>query len=177
VIEAAEQAIRLDSNRMRIWTGIYNELATCKTRKGFAEEELALQSQADELNPRSFFKFSRYRHMGFAALLLERNQDAIGFLQRSFALNPQSSARTCLMLAVAHARLGQTDEAKRWMDASVKIWPWVTVRSIYPEELSRPACVSPAFATTPMRKRTSMSHPMGCCAANWSGKHPQRRQA
>ena len=25
---------------------------------------------ADELNPRSSFKFSRYRHMGFAALML-----------------------------------------------------------------------------------------------------------
>ena len=137
VIETAEQAIGMDANRMRVWTGIYNELAVCKTRKGFAEEELALQARADELNPRSFFKFSRYRHMGFAALMLGRNQDAIGFLQRSLALNPWAGALqwTYVMLAVAHARLGQTDEAKRWMEASVRIWPWFTVRSVYPEEL------------------------------------------
>ena len=79
VIEAAEHAIRIDPNRMRIYTGVYNELAVCKTRVGHAEEELALQTLADQLNPRSPFKFSRYRHMGFAALMLGRDQDAIAF--------------------------------------------------------------------------------------------------
>ncbi len=53
VIEAAEHAIRLDPNRMRTETGVYNELAVCKTWTGHAEEELALQAQADQLNPRS----------------------------------------------------------------------------------------------------------------------------
>jgi TolB-like protein/DNA-binding winged helix-turn-helix (wHTH) protein len=52
-IEAAENAIRLDPNRLRIYTGVYNELAVCKTRAGHAEEELALQALADQLNPRS----------------------------------------------------------------------------------------------------------------------------
>ena len=53
VIETAEHAIRLDPNRLRTYTGLYNELAVCKTRTGHAEEELALQAQADQLNPRS----------------------------------------------------------------------------------------------------------------------------
>jgi len=140
VIETAEHAIRIGPNRMRIWTGIYNELAVCKTRKGHAEEELARQALADELNPRSSFKFSRYRHMGFAALMLGRDQDAISFLQRSLALNPETGALrlTYRMLAVAHARLGQTKEAARWMAQSVRIWPYDTVRSFYPEELGSP---------------------------------------
>ena len=90
VIEAAEHAIRIDPNRMRTQTGVYNELAVCKTWTGHAEEELALQTQADQLNPRSPWKFNRYRHMGFAALMLGRDQDAIAFLQRSLAINPEA---------------------------------------------------------------------------------------
>ena len=34
VIETAEHAIRIDPNRIRTWTGIYNELAVCKTADG-----------------------------------------------------------------------------------------------------------------------------------------------
>ena len=89
VIEAAEHAIRIDPNRMRTYTGVYNELAVCKTWTGHAEEELALQAKADQLNPRSPWKFNRYRHMGFASLMLGRDQDAITFLQRSLAINPE----------------------------------------------------------------------------------------
>ena len=140
VIETAEHALRIDPNRTRGLTGLYNELAVCKTRKGHAEEELSLQAQADELNPRSPFKFSRYRHMGFAALMLGRDQDAIGYLERSLAINPQASALawTYCMLAATHARLGHVDEAKRWLAQSVRLWPYITVRGVYPEELGSP---------------------------------------
>ena len=142
VIETAEHAIRLDPNRLRTHTGLYNELAVCKTRTGHAEEELALQAQADHLNPRSPWKFSRYRHMGFAALMLGRDQEAIEFLRRSLAMNPEAPVSyinwTYRMLAAAHARIGQIDEAKRWLSAANKLWPYDTVRGIYPEELTSP---------------------------------------
>ena len=142
-IEAAEHAIRIDPNRLRAYTGVYNELAVCKTRVGHAEEELALQAQVDQLNPRSPFKFSRYRHMGFAALMLGRDQDAIAFFRRSLALNPESSANrwTYRMLAAAFARTGQMDEAKRALSEGDRLWPWFTIRSVYPEELSSPVYV------------------------------------
>lgn len=142
-IEAAEHAIRLDPNRLRIYTGIYNELAVCKTRVGHAEEELALQALADQLNPRSVFKFSRYHHMGFAALTLGRNQDAITFFQRSLALNPENPANrwTYHMLAAAYVRTGQFDEATRWLSAANRLWPFGTVRGVYPEELSSPVYI------------------------------------
>ena len=82
VIEAAEHAIRMNPHRMRMWTGVYNELAVCKTWTGHAEAEIALQAQADQLNPRSPWKFIRYLRMGFASLMLGRDRDAIEFLQR-----------------------------------------------------------------------------------------------
>ena len=142
-IEAAEDAIQIDPNRLRTYTGVYNELAVCKTRVGHAEEELALQAQVDQLNPRSSFKFSRYRHMGFAALMLGRDQDAIAFFQRSLVLNPETSANrwTHQMMAAAYARTGQTEEARRSLSAADRLWPYLTVRGVSPEELSSPVYV------------------------------------
>ena len=88
----------------------------CKTWTGHAEEELALQAKADQLNPRSPWKFARYRHMGFASLMLGRDQDAITFLQRSIAMNPEIHGVlnwTYRLLAAAYARTGQLVEARR----------------------------------------------------------------
>ncbi|HEX5006187.1 MAG TPA: rhodanese-like domain-containing protein, partial [Hyphomonadaceae bacterium] len=143
VIEAAEHVTRIDPIRLRNYTGVYNELAVCKTRVGFAEEELALQALTDQRNPRSAFKFSRYRHMGFAALMLGRDQDAIAFFRRSLALNPETPAHrwTYRMLAAAYARTGQIDEAKRSLSIGDRLWPYFTVRGVYPEELSSPVYV------------------------------------
>ena len=140
VIEAAEQAIRIDPNQMRTYTGVYNELALCKTRVGHAEEDLALQALADQLNPRSPSKFIRYRRMGFAALMLGRDQDAIAFLQRSLALHAEDPIHrwTYRNLAAAYARTGQTDEARRSLAAADRLWPYFTVRGVFPEELSSP---------------------------------------
>ncbi len=143
VIEAAERAIRLDPNQSRNHTGLYNELAVCKTRAGYAEEGLALQVEADQLNPRSTYTSSRYRRMGYASLLLGRDQEAIGFLRRALAMDPegQSLRWTYIMLAAAQARTGQIDEARRWLSAAVKLWPYGTVRGVYPEELTSPVYV------------------------------------
>src|SRR4029077_19116792 len=47
VIEAAQHAIQTDTNRTRMWTGVYNELAMCKTWTGHAEEEITLQAKVD----------------------------------------------------------------------------------------------------------------------------------
>jgi adenylate cyclase len=78
--------------------------------------------------------------MGFAALMLARDQDAIAYLQRSLTMNPEAQGLgwTYRMLAAAYARLGQIDEAKRWLAASVRLWPHSTVRGISPEELGNP---------------------------------------
>jgi adenylate cyclase len=134
-IEAAGRAIQTDPNRARVWTGIFNELAVCKTFTGHADEAIALQKQADELNPRSPWKFNRYRFMGLDALLLGRDADAIAFLQRSLALNPAVHGGTqwdFLWLAGAYARTGQMQEASRYLSAADRLWPYDTVRGHFP---------------------------------------------
>ena len=143
VIEAGEHAIRNDPNRLRTFAAVYSKLAISKVRTGRAEEGLALQAQADQLNPRSIHKVSRYRHMGFAALMLGRDQDAIAFIQRGLAMNSDFTGRRgmYLTLAAANARTGQLEEARRWVSASDRESPFGTVRSIYPEELSSPVYI------------------------------------
>jgi hypothetical protein len=75
--------------------------------------------------------------------MLGRDQDAIAFFRRSLALNPENSANrwTHRMLAAAFARIGQMDEAKRALSEGDRLWPYFTVRSVYPEELSSPVYV------------------------------------
>jgi len=103
VVELAQRAI--DSDPIH-YTGVYNELGNCKTQTGHAEEEIPLQATADRRNPLSSYKFRRYNRMGFASLMLGKDQDAIGFYQRSLAINREegSAQRTYRELAAAHAR-------------------------------------------------------------------------
>jgi hypothetical protein len=81
--------------------------------------------------------------MGVAALMLGRDQDAIALFQRSLALNPESQASRWIhhMLAAAYARTGQMDAAKRSLSEGNRLWPYFTIRGVYPEELSSPVYV------------------------------------
>jgi adenylate cyclase len=139
-IEAAQRAMQTDPSRARVWTGIYNELAVCKTWTGHAEEAIALQKKADVLNPRSPWKFNRYRYMGLGALLLGRDADAIELFQRSLALNPEVHGGTqwdFRWLAAAYARTGQMQEARRYLSEADRLWPYDTVRGHFPPD---PSC-------------------------------------
>jgi TolB-like protein/DNA-binding winged helix-turn-helix (wHTH) protein len=136
IIELAERALRTDPNRMRMWTGIYNELAFCKIWTGHAEEGLALQAEADRLNPLSPYKFVRYQQMGRASLLLGRVPEAITLLERSLAMN-SNDPWTYRLLVAAYALAGRLEEAKRCL--SKANLPYDTVRGY-----AAPASLSPS---------------------------------
>jgi adenylate cyclase len=127
VMELAEQALQTDPNRMRVFTGIYNELAVCKVWAGHAEEALALQAEADRLNPFSPFKFNRYHQMGWALLLLGRVPDATTFLERAIAMNPNDQFGR-RWLAAAYALGGRLEEARRCLAEVNRLWPYDTAR-------------------------------------------------
>jgi TolB-like protein/DNA-binding winged helix-turn-helix (wHTH) protein/Flp pilus assembly protein TadD len=140
VIEAAEQAIQMDPNQ---GTGLYNELGKCKTWTGHAEEEIPLQEIADRRNPLSSYKFRRYEGMGFASLMLGKDQDAITSYQRSLAMDREHGAtqRVYRELAAAYARTGQMEEAKRALAEADRLWPYDTVRGHAPKILTSPVYV------------------------------------
>ena len=130
VIESAERAIQIDPIRTRVWTGLYNELARCKMLLGDAEAALALHQQADRLNPRSNFKFQRFAQMGLALLLLGRDQEAVGYLERSFAMHPvDPGGYRYRRLAAAYALTGHEAQARHALAEAERLWPYDTVRS------------------------------------------------
>jgi TolB-like protein len=136
VIEAAQKAIEMDPNHT---TGVYNELGICKTQTGHAEEEIPLQATANRRNPRSSFTFRRFNRMGFASLMLGRDQDAIRFLLRSTALNPVGGGQHVYReLAAAYARIGQLEEAKHALAEADRMWAYDTVRGHWPAWSSSP---------------------------------------
>jgi tetratricopeptide (TPR) repeat protein/rhodanese-related sulfurtransferase len=139
-VAVAEQLVRNYPNN----PAGYFDLAQSKTIAGHAEEAIPLQEKAILLNPRSPWLFKRYRDMGFASLLLGRDRDAISFLERSLAINPDfyNHQWTYRFLAAAYAQTGQPSEARRALAEADRLFPYDTVRSHWPDDRS-----SPVFAT------------------------------
>jgi adenylate cyclase len=126
---ASEEAIRRFPNN----PNGYAQLGHCKTITGHAEEEIPLQAQAIRVNPRDPYLFNRYRRMGFASLMLGRDQDAIAFIERSLAVSREDDGSRSGMnrlLAAAYARTGQTSAAKRALAEAHRLQPYVSVRTI-----------------------------------------------
>ena len=119
----------------------YAALSTSKIFAGHAEEAIPLQEKAIQLNPRSSYLFYRYRQLGFASLLLGRDKDAITFLERSLAINPDDDGGRQWIyrfLAAAYAQTGQLAAAKHAVAEADRLWPYDTVRSHWPDDLSSP---------------------------------------
>lgn len=116
----------------------YFVLATCKTYAGHAEEEIPLLEKAIRLNPRGPALYSILGRMGFASLMLGRDADAIGFIERSLTLHPDAGAigrqNRIRLMAGAFARMGEIDKAHAALAMANRIWPFDTVRGHWPED-------------------------------------------
>jgi TolB-like protein/tetratricopeptide (TPR) repeat protein len=143
-IEACQQAIQLHPNRIRGYMGIYHELGRCKTWTGHVEEGIAIEQEANRLNPRSPWRYLRYRHIGWYSLLLGRDLDAIEYLERSVAINAEDDGYIHLpyrRLAAAYARIGRMQEARQYIARAGRLRPYDTVRGCAPEILVSPVYV------------------------------------
>jgi adenylate cyclase len=143
-IELCQRAIQMYPNRIRGFANFYHVLARCKTWMGHAEEGIALEAEADRLNPRSPWRFNRYRYIGWYSLLLGRDLDAINYLERSLAIKPEEDGSTHWQyrwLAGAYARTGNVAPARQYLASAERLWPYDTVRSRAPELLTSPVYV------------------------------------
>jgi adenylate cyclase len=143
-IEVCQRAIRMHQNRIRGWMGFYHELGRCKTWMGQAEEGIALEMEANRRNPLSPWRYVRYRHIGWYSLLLGRDLDAIGHLERSLAINPEDEGDLHWQyrrLAAAYARTGDLEGARQYLASADRLWPYDTVRGRAPELLTSPVYV------------------------------------
>ena len=142
-IEVCKRAIRMHRKRIRGWMGFYHELGRCKSWMGQSEEAIALEAEANRLNSLHPWRYIRYRHIGWYLLLLGRDLDAIKYLERSLAINPDDGDLhwQYRRLAAAYARAGSVETARQYLIRAERLWPYDTVRSRAPELLTSPVYV------------------------------------
>jgi adenylate cyclase len=133
VIELGRQLVRTEPEGVRSIIGIASQLGQCLAQTGHAEEDIALQQQAMETDPRNPWTFDRLRAIGYDQLLLGRDQDAITSFQRSLALNPTfGSIWRYFGLAAAYTATGQVDQARRALIEANRLWPYFPARGVDP---------------------------------------------
>jgi hypothetical protein len=90
--------------------------------------------------------FQRYGFLGFSLMLAGRYDESAAWFAKSLAANPDASpqlvARRWLNMSASLALAGRLGEAHQAMGESQRFWPFETVRSHYPLDLSSPALVS-----------------------------------
>ena len=138
----AQRLIEVNSNNHNG----YIFLARNKIYVGQAEQAIPLLTKAMQLNPRDPSRFDRFWRMGYALLMVERYQESIVWQQRSMAAFPDAPGNIRSsrhrMMAVAHALSGQIDDARRARAEGSRIWPFETIRSFAPEDLTSDARVA-----------------------------------
>lgn len=116
----------------------YVVLGFCKTFTGNAEGGIELAKKAIHINPLGPWVYSHYKDIGFASLMLGRDHDAITYIERSLALNPDASAfarqNAIRQMAAAYARMGEDDLARRALAEANRLFPFDTVRGHWPED-------------------------------------------
>ena len=96
---------------------------------GRFEDALATFQQADRFNTPEVSRWTWLLGAGWVDLLMDRNEDAVQWLERSIAITP-ASGRTHMLLAVAYLRLGRLDEAKATMAKALALRPGSTVPNV-----------------------------------------------
>ena len=123
------------------WNGsaLYN-IGLAQIQLGRFEDALATFEQADRFNTPEVSRWTWLLGAGFASLLMERNEAAVSWLERSIAITP-ASGRPYLLLAVAYQRLGRPDEANMAFAKAMELRPGSTALNVPPSFRN----ASPAF--------------------------------
>jgi tetratricopeptide (TPR) repeat protein len=110
---------------------------------GRSEEAIPLYQETLRRDPLSPWNYDRYIGLGFALLIVGRDEESMQWLQRGLAASPNNYAlvrsRIYLDLAAAHARLGHLEEAHDAIAEANRAWPYATLRGISPGYPFNPA--------------------------------------
>lgn len=109
---------------------------------GRLAEALATFEQADRYDTPSVSRWTWLLGAGWANLLLDRNAEAVPWLERSIAITP-ASGRSHMLLATAYERLGRHAEAIAAMATAMQLRPNSTIPNVRPPtQNSSPVFVS-----------------------------------
>jgi len=105
------------------------QLGLTQVQLGRFEDALATFELADRFDTPAVSRWTWLLGAGWADILLDRNEDAVGWLQRSIAITP-GTGRAHMLLAVAYQRLGRSDDAKQALAQGLQLRPGSTVANI-----------------------------------------------
>ncbi|AYG69132.1 MULTISPECIES: winged helix-turn-helix domain-containing protein [unclassified Rhizobium] len=104
-------------------------LGLTQIQLGRFEDALATFEQADRFNTPEVSRWTWLLGAGWADIILNHNEDAIGWLQRSIAITP-GTGRAHMLLAIAYQRLGRSDDAKQALAEGLQLRPGSTAANI-----------------------------------------------
>jgi DNA-binding winged helix-turn-helix (wHTH) protein/tetratricopeptide (TPR) repeat protein len=98
---------------------------------GRFDDALATFREADRFDTPEVSRWTWLLGTGWANLLLGRDEEAVGWLEKSIAITP-ASGRPYLLLAVAYQRLGRPDDAKAALAKGLALRPGTTALNVAP---------------------------------------------
>ena len=98
---------------------------------GRFDDALATFQQADRYDTPSASRWTWLLGAGVANLLMERNEEAVSWLQRSIAITP-ATGRSHMILAAAYQRTGRFAEARAAIEEGLRLRPGTTKLSVWP---------------------------------------------
>jgi DNA-binding winged helix-turn-helix (wHTH) protein/tetratricopeptide (TPR) repeat protein len=114
------------------WNGLllYN-LGLAQLKLGRFEDALATFTRADRYDTPEVSRWTWLLGAGWANMLMDRDDEALPWLQRSIAITP-ASGRSHFLLAAAYQRLGRTEEAKAALAQTLTLRPGSSANNIAP---------------------------------------------
>lgn len=105
------------------------QIGLAEVQLGRFEDGLRTFAEADRFDTPAVSRWTWLLGAGWANLLLDRNAEAIGLLERSIAITP-GSGRSYMLLATAYRRLGRKTEAWEAFLKGMALRPDFTVRTL-----------------------------------------------
>ncbi len=120
--------------------GALYQLGLTQLQLGRTEDALATFKQADGFDTPAVSRWTWKIGIGWAYLMLGRNDEAVEWIKKSIAITP-ASGRPYLLLAAALQRAGHPDEAKAALAKGMALRPNSTALNVRPPDRN----ASPAF--------------------------------
>lgn len=112
------------------WDGLalYN-LGLAQMQLARFDDALATFRQADQFDTPQVSRWTWLLGAGITCMLLDRDEEAVSWLQRSIAITP-GTGRTHAVLAAAYQRLGRTEDARAAMAKTLELRPGSSAANI-----------------------------------------------
>jgi tetratricopeptide (TPR) repeat protein len=112
------------------WDGLVRfNLGMAQDELGRFSEALATFKEADHYDTPQVSRWTWLLGAGLTLMLMDRDEEALPWLQRSLAITP-GTGRTQILLAGAYQRLGRYDEAKAAMAKALELRPGSTAENV-----------------------------------------------